>query len=125
MELVRFNFVLKAAGCLILLWASGSVAAPMECHFNSKALCVFEGRQYAPGETWMDTCTQCTCLQPMGVGCCATVQRPVDFPAWCEVRVEPVTCKVTLVLAADRRLPCLPGEDMRDPSHGSQNQLAE
>lgn len=47
------------------------------------------------------------------------VHRPVDFPAWCEVRVEPVTCRVALVQAADPRLPCFPGENIQDPSHGS------
>uniref|UniRef100_UPI0037E7B71C prostate-associated microseminoprotein n=1 Tax=Semicossyphus pulcher TaxID=241346 RepID=UPI0037E7B71C len=118
MELVGVNWVLAAAGCL--LWSSGGFAAPMECHFDSRALCVFEGRQYALGETWMDkACMQCTCLHPVGVGCCETLHRPVDFPAWCQVRVEPVTCKVSLVQTADPRLPCSPGEDMKDPSQGS------
>lgn len=36
------------------------------------ALCVFEGRHYSLGETWMDACMQCTCLHPVGVGCCGT-----------------------------------------------------
>ncbi|XP_034532886.1 prostate-associated microseminoprotein [Notolabrus celidotus] len=118
MELFRVNWVLAAAG--FLLWSSVGFAAPMECHFNSKAQCEFEGRQYALGESWMDNaCMQCTCLHPVGVGCCETLHRPVDFPAWCQVRVEPVTCKVTLVQTADPRLPCTPGVDMLDPSHGS------
>ncbi|XP_007563694.1 prostate-associated microseminoprotein [Poecilia latipinna] len=119
MELAVVNWMVAAAGFL-LLWAGGGSAAPLECHFNSRALCEFEGRQYALGETWMDNaCMQCTCLHPVGVGCCETVHRPVDFPAWCEVRVEPVTCKVFLVQTADPRLPCTPGETDRDPSHGS------
>ncbi|XP_026208201.1 prostate-associated microseminoprotein [Anabas testudineus] len=118
MELTGVNWVLAAAG--FLLWTSGGSAAPMECHFNFRALCVFEGTHYSLGETWMDkACMQCTCLHPVGVGCCETVHKPVDFPAWCEVRVEPVTCKVTLVQTADPRLPCSPGEDINDPSHGS------
>ncbi|XP_008299904.1 prostate-associated microseminoprotein [Stegastes partitus] len=118
MELTGVNWVLAAAG--FLLWTSGGSAAPMECHFNSRALCEFEGRHYSLGETWMDNaCMQCTCLHPVGVGCCETVHRPVDFPAWCEVRVEPVTCKVFLVQTADPRLPCSPGEANKDPSHGS------
>uniref|UniRef100_A0A669AZX1 Prostate-associated microseminoprotein n=1 Tax=Oreochromis niloticus TaxID=8128 RepID=A0A669AZX1_ORENI len=75
------------------------------------ALCVYEGRHYSLGETWMDdACMQCTCLHPVGVGCCETVHRPVDFPAWCEVQVEPVTCKVSLVQSADPRLTCSPGD---------------
>uniref|UniRef100_A0A8C2X158 Uncharacterized protein n=1 Tax=Cyclopterus lumpus TaxID=8103 RepID=A0A8C2X158_CYCLU len=74
------------------------------------ALCVFEGRQYSLGETWMDACMQCTLhKQPV-------VHRPVDFPAWCEVRVESLICKVSLVQTADPRLPCYPGEDIRDPA---------
>uniref|UniRef100_A0A8C6UDB7 Prostate-associated microseminoprotein n=1 Tax=Neogobius melanostomus TaxID=47308 RepID=A0A8C6UDB7_9GOBI len=84
-------------------------------------LCVFAGKHYTLGETWMDdACMQCTCLHPVGVGCCETAHRPVDFPAWCEVRVEPVTCKVSLVQTADPRLPCFPG-DQQDPSHGEIN----
>uniref|UniRef100_A0A3Q2UB47 Prostate-associated microseminoprotein n=1 Tax=Fundulus heteroclitus TaxID=8078 RepID=A0A3Q2UB47_FUNHE len=148
MELAVVNWVVAAAGFL-LFWAGGGSAAPLECHFNSRgkkscftlnercffllkkesklgfscavlALCEFEGRQYALGETWMDNaCMQCTCLHPVGVGCCETVHRPVDFPAWCEVRVEPATCKVFLVQTADPRLPCTPGETDKDPSHGS------
>lgn len=62
-------------------------------------------------------------------GLCSVLRahRPVDFPAWCEVRVEPVTCKVSLVQTADPRLPCSPGEQ-QDPSHGSvqlQQQLVQ
>uniref|UniRef100_A0A4W6D738 Uncharacterized protein n=1 Tax=Lates calcarifer TaxID=8187 RepID=A0A4W6D738_LATCA len=60
-----------------------------------------------------NACMQCTLHKH------PVVHRPVDFPAWCEVRVEPVTCKVSLVQAADPRLPCSPGEDIKDPSHGS------
>uniref|UniRef100_A0A8C6KTA9 Prostate-associated microseminoprotein n=1 Tax=Nothobranchius furzeri TaxID=105023 RepID=A0A8C6KTA9_NOTFU len=85
-----------------------------------QALCVFAGKQYSLGESWMDdACMHCTCLHPVGVGCCETVHRPVDFPAWCEVRVEPVTCKVFLVQTADPRQLCYPGETNQDPSHGS------
>lgn len=37
------------------------------------APCVFEGTHYSLGETWMDkACMQCTCLHPVGVGCCET-----------------------------------------------------
>ncbi|TSN12223.1 Prostate-associated microseminoprotein [Bagarius yarrelli] len=50
------------------------------------------------------------------------VQQPVDFPPSCQVRVEPVTCKVSLVLTDDPRLPCIPGEGNKmDPSHGEIN----
>ncbi|KAM3589984.1 uncharacterized protein V6R79_001153 [Siganus canaliculatus] len=124
MQLMGVHLVLAAAGCL--LWTSVGSAAPMQCHFDSRAQCVFEGRTYTLGESWMDNaCMHCTCLHPVGVGCCETVHRPVDFPAWCEVRVEPVTCKVLLVQTADPRLPCSPGEDLQDPSHGSLQQQLE
>uniref|UniRef100_A0A3B4B1T8 Uncharacterized protein n=1 Tax=Periophthalmus magnuspinnatus TaxID=409849 RepID=A0A3B4B1T8_9GOBI len=82
------------------------------------ALCRFEGRQYALGESWMeDTCVQCTFHK----------EALLDFPAWCEVRVDPVTCKVSVVQTADPRLLCFP-EDQQDPSHESlplQQQLKE
>ncbi|KAM9424740.1 prostate-associated microseminoprotein [Pholidichthys leucotaenia] len=127
MELTRVGWMLTAAG--FLLWITSSSAAPMECHFNSRGECVFKGRQYSLGETWMDNaCMQCTCLYPVGVGCCETVHRPVDFPAWCDVQVDSVTCKASLVQKADPRLPCSPGEENQDPSHRSlqlQQQLEE
>ncbi|XP_065104623.1 prostate-associated microseminoprotein [Paramisgurnus dabryanus] len=105
-----------------LVWTTCS-AAPMQCHFNSQALCEYEGKQYSMGDSWMEQgCLQCTCLHPVGVGCCETVHRPVDFPPWCEVRVETLTCQVTLVLASDPRLPCIPGEDTNNlPRHGTIN----
>lgn len=95
MEVTRLNWALTVAG--FLLWTGGGTAAPMECHFNSRGylsiciymylhsvkdvylwvnlwlpeLCVFEGRHYSLGETWVDNnCMQCTCLHPVGVGCC-------------------------------------------------------
>ncbi|XP_008322002.2 prostate-associated microseminoprotein [Cynoglossus semilaevis] len=118
-EAARVSLVLAAVW--FLLWSSSSVsAASMQCHFDSRGLCEFEGRRFSLGESWMDdSCMQCTCLYPVGVGCCETVQRPVDFPAWCQVRVERVSCTVSLVQTADPRLPCLPGEELKDPSHGS------
>ncbi|XP_072315127.1 prostate-associated microseminoprotein [Eucyclogobius newberryi] len=116
MKLTGTNWTLAVIS--FFLWSSGS-AAPTECYINLRALCVFEGKHYVLGETWMDdACMQCTCLHPVGVGCCETAHRPVDFPAWCVVRVEPVTCKVSLVQTADPRLPCYP-DDQQDPSHGS------
>ncbi|XP_034005957.1 LOW QUALITY PROTEIN: prostate-associated microseminoprotein [Trematomus bernacchii] len=118
MELVGVNWFLPLQ--VFFLWTSVGSAAPMVCHYNSRALCEFQGKNYSLGESWMDNaCMQCTCLHPVGVGCCETVQRPVDFPAWCELRVEQLTCSVSLVQTADPRLPCSPGEGMKDPGHGS------
>lgn len=37
------------------------------------ALCEYDGKQYSMGESWMEQgCVQCTCLHPVGVGCCET-----------------------------------------------------
>uniref|UniRef100_A0A8C7PQD9 Uncharacterized protein n=1 Tax=Oncorhynchus mykiss TaxID=8022 RepID=A0A8C7PQD9_ONCMY len=82
-------------------------------------LCVYEGRHYSLGESWMeDGCLQCTFHTPV----INVVHRPVDFPAWCEVRVDALACKVTLVQSADPRLPCLPGNGHNlGPSHSSRD----
>ncbi|XP_028821212.1 prostate-associated microseminoprotein [Denticeps clupeoides] len=113
-----WTLVALAAGTL--LWTTSCLAAPMQCHFSSQAPCVYQGRSYSMGESWMDdSCFLCTCLHPVGVGCCETAHRPVDFPAWCEVRVEAVTCKVTLVQRADPRQPCVANGNSLDPAHGS------
>ncbi|TRY87664.1 hypothetical protein DNTS_013612 [Danionella cerebrum] len=54
------------------MWMTGS-GAPMQCHFNSQALCEHDGKQYSMGDTWMEQeCLHCTCLHPIGVGCCET-----------------------------------------------------
>ncbi|XP_023681225.1 prostate-associated microseminoprotein isoform X2 [Paramormyrops kingsleyae] len=113
------------AGQLALALLMGTVlwttcpGAPTQCHFNFRASCQYQGTFYSLGESWTTAeCLQCTCLHPVGVGCCETVQHPVDFPAWCEVRVEPETCRATLVQTADPRLPCVSsGEDNLDPKH--------
>lgn len=55
-----------------------------------------------------------------------SLHRPVDFPPWCEVRVESLTCQVTLVMTYDPRLPCIPGEENNvDPRHGALNMKLE
>ncbi|CAG6016228.1 unnamed protein product [Menidia menidia] len=116
MQIPVFLCVMAAVG--LLLGAGGGLAAPMECHFDSRAQCEFGGRRYSLGDSWMDeACMQCTCLHPVGVGCCQTVHHPVDFPAWCEVRVEPVTCRASLVQSTDPRRPCEPGHAHLDPGH--------
>lgn len=54
------------------------------------ALCAFEGRHYSLGETWMDNaCMQCTCLHPVGVGCCETWVH--KQPLWFGVQMPTVT----------------------------------
>uniref|UniRef100_A0A671NXJ9 Prostate-associated microseminoprotein n=1 Tax=Sinocyclocheilus anshuiensis TaxID=1608454 RepID=A0A671NXJ9_9TELE len=122
--MVRHGAMMIFMASLLLMKCS---AAPMHCHFNSQALCEYDGKQYSMGESWMEQgCVQCTCLHPMGVGCCETVHRPVDFPPWCEVRVESLTCQATLVMTSDPRLPCIPGEENNvDPRHGALNMKLE
>ncbi|KAA0723166.1 Prostate-associated microseminoprotein PC3-secreted microprotein [Triplophysa tibetana] len=118
-SMMRHNTMIIFIG--FMMWTA-CLAAPMQCHFNSQALCEYEGKQYSMGESWMEQgCIQCTCLHPVGVGCCETVHQPVDFPAWCEVRVETLTCQVTLVMTSDPRLLCIPGENNIDPRHGAIN----
>ena len=37
------------------------------------APCEYEGKQFSLGESWLSTnCLLCTCLHPIGVGCCET-----------------------------------------------------
>lgn len=37
------------------------------------APCEYEGKQFSLGESWLSTnCLLCTCLHPVGVGCCET-----------------------------------------------------
>lgn len=37
------------------------------------AACEYEGKQFSLGESWLSTnCLLCTCLHPIGVGCCET-----------------------------------------------------
>ncbi|MEQ2157551.1 hypothetical protein GOODEAATRI_002974 [Goodea atripinnis] len=71
-----------------------------------------------PGWT-MPVCCAPVCTLLVSVAVRREMHRPVDFPAWCEMKVEPVTCKVFLVQTADPRLPCTPGETDQDPRHGS------
>uniref|UniRef100_A0A8D3A478 Uncharacterized protein n=1 Tax=Scophthalmus maximus TaxID=52904 RepID=A0A8D3A478_SCOMX len=90
-----------------------AVAYDDSCYFHTICIhlsrSVHSDKHFSLGETWMDNaCMQCTCLHPVGVGF-----------LWFGVRVEPATCKVSLVQTADPRLPCYPGDDFKDPSHGS------
>ncbi|XP_008936698.1 PREDICTED: prostate-associated microseminoprotein [Merops nubicus] len=55
---------------LFLLQLPGSQA---KCYFQAKAPCEYEGKQFSLGESWLSTnCLLCTCLHPIGVGCCET-----------------------------------------------------
>ncbi|KAG5213265.1 hypothetical protein MJG53_003438 [Ovis ammon polii x Ovis aries] len=84
------------------------------------APCHYEGKYFTLGESWLrKDCFHCTCLHPVGVGCCDTSQHPIDFPAGCEVRQEAGTCQFSLVQKSDPRLPCKGGGP--DPEWGSAN----
>jgi len=49
--------------CTLTLIATIFFAAP----------CEYEGKQFSLGESWLSTnCLLCTCLHPIGVGCCET-----------------------------------------------------
>ncbi|XP_028916041.1 prostate-associated microseminoprotein [Ornithorhynchus anatinus] len=89
-----------------------------KCYFQAQAPCHHEGKRFTLGESWLRTdCFQCTCLHPVGVGCCDTSQHLIDFPGNCEVRRDPGTCRITLVQKSDPRLPCSGGPP--DPEWGS------
>lgn len=59
---------------------------PLVGSLSTLALCVYEGRHYSLGESWMeDGCLQCTCLHPVGVGCCETwvhYAPVINVPFW-------------------------------------------
>ncbi|KAI1240207.1 Prostate-associated microseminoprotein, partial [Lamprotornis superbus] len=70
--------------------------------------CEYEGKQFSLGESWLSTnCLLCTCLHPIGVGCCETTQHPIDFPDWCEAHYDSQTCQISVVQKANPSLPCV------------------
>lgn len=41
--------------------------------YSSLAPCHYEGKYFTLGESWLrKDCFHCTCLHPVGVGCCDT-----------------------------------------------------
>ncbi|KFQ27990.1 Prostate-associated microseminoprotein, partial [Merops nubicus] len=91
---------------LFLLQLPGSQA---KCYFQAKAPCEYEGKQFSLGESWLSTnCLLCTCLHPIGVGCCETpwgmrsrrgrVHRGVEGGG---------TCQISVVQKANPSLPCV------------------
>ncbi|XP_064498150.1 prostate-associated microseminoprotein isoform X1 [Pseudopipra pipra] len=72
------------------------------------ASCEYEGKQFSLGESWLSTnCLLCTCLHPIGVGCCEITQHPIDFPDWCEAHYDSQTCQISVVQKANPSLPCV------------------
>ncbi|XP_075595334.1 prostate-associated microseminoprotein-like [Balearica regulorum gibbericeps] len=89
----------------LLLQLPGSQA---KCYFQAKALCRYEGKQFSLAESWLSTnCLLCTCLHPIGVGCCEITQHPIDFPDWCEAHYDSQTCQISVVRKANPSLPCV------------------
>ncbi|KAJ1212642.1 hypothetical protein NDU88_000297 [Pleurodeles waltl] len=83
-----------------------------KCYFQARVPCDFDGREYTLGESWLSPdCMLCTCLYPIGVGCCEITQHPIDFPDWCEAHYDAQTCQVSVVQKANPSLPCVHSMD--------------
>ncbi|XP_043943290.1 prostate-associated microseminoprotein [Protopterus annectens] len=94
-----------------------------ECHFQSKAVCEYAGRDYKIGESWMSSdCMLCTCLHPEGVGCCKITQHPIDFPEWCEAQFNQQSCQIYVVQKANPSLPCVYWADHQHKSTWTKDQ---
>ncbi|XP_077117166.1 prostate-associated microseminoprotein [Ranitomeya variabilis] len=84
------------------------------------APCRYAGRIYRLGESWLGLdCQLCTCLHPVGVGCCEITQHPIDFPSWCEARYDAETCQISVVQKANPKLPCVHSADYEWGSAGA------
>ncbi|XP_051821065.1 prostate-associated microseminoprotein [Antechinus flavipes] len=106
--------------CLVISLLLQLQGAHSKCYFQAQAPCHYEGKYFTLGESWLrNDCFHCTCLHPVGVGCCDTSQHPIDFPAGCEVRREEGTCHISLVQKSAPHLPCRGGPP--DPEWGSAN----
>ncbi|KAM8985327.1 prostate-associated microseminoprotein [Ara ararauna] len=94
--------------CLLLSLLLQLPGSQAKCYFQAKAPCEYEGKQFSLGESWLSTnCLLCTCLHPIGVGCCETTQHPIDFPDWCEAHYDSQTCQISVVQKANPSLPCV------------------
>lgn len=50
-----------------------STPTPTNIFHSSLAPCHYEGKYFTLGESWLrKDCFHCTCLHPVGVGCCDT-----------------------------------------------------
>ncbi|KFQ50524.1 Prostate-associated microseminoprotein, partial [Nestor notabilis] len=93
--------------CLLLSLLLQLPSSQAKCYFQAKAPCEYEGKQFSLGESWLSTnCLLCTCLHPIGVGCCETTQHPIDFPDWCEAHYDSQTCQISVVQKANPTPPC-------------------
>ncbi|XP_051901664.1 prostate-associated microseminoprotein-like [Pristis pectinata] len=95
--------------CLIIfLLLPATTGGAGECFFNAKATCGHRGVELQTGDTWVtEDCYQCVCLSPFGVGCCDSIQQPVDYPEWCQLVQRPESCRLELVMKANPGMPCI------------------
>lgn len=64
---------LRAQGCQGGSHAPGAGSCALITTISFAAPCEYEGKQFSLGESWLSTnCLLCTCLHPIGVGCCET-----------------------------------------------------
>ncbi|XP_026721443.1 prostate-associated microseminoprotein isoform X1 [Athene cunicularia] len=92
---------------------------------TSIAPCEYEGKQFSLGESWLSAnCLLCTCLHPIGVGCCETTQHPIDFPDWCEAHYDLQTCQISVVQKANPSLPCVKSMEHEWGSAGTPEPLS-
>ncbi|XP_075700614.1 prostate-associated microseminoprotein [Rhinoderma darwinii] len=111
---------------LVLLLCLLLPCAQSRCYFQAKALCRYAGKSFKLGESWLrPDCQLCTCLHPVGVGCCEITQHPIDFPSWCEARYDPQTCQISVVQKADPKLPCVHSADYEWGSAGAPEASAQ
>ncbi|XP_067399678.1 prostate-associated microseminoprotein [Emydura macquarii macquarii] len=94
--------------CLLVYFLLQLQGSQAKCYFQAQAPCHYEGKQFTLGESWLSSsCLLCTCLHPIGVGCCEITQHPIDFPDWCEVHYDSQTCQISVVQKANPSLPCV------------------
>ncbi|KAM9138841.1 prostate-associated microseminoprotein [Pangshura tecta] len=94
--------------CLLVSFLLQLQGAQAKCYFQAQAPCHYEGKQFTLGESWLSTtCLLCTCLHPVGVGCCEITQHPIDFPDWCMAHYDSQTCQISVVQKANPSLPCV------------------
>ncbi|OCT56916.1 hypothetical protein XELAEV_18004221mg [Xenopus laevis] len=104
----------------LLLLISRITTCQGRCYFQARAPCRYGGRSFALGESWLGSnCQLCTCLHPVGVGCCEITQHPIDFPSWCEAHYDAQTCQISVVQKANPSLPCVHSADYEWGSAGT------
>ncbi|XP_069482636.1 prostate-associated microseminoprotein [Ambystoma mexicanum] len=110
---------------LLHVWPGASFILPLresqaKCYFQARVPCDYDGKSYTLGESWLSSdCMLCTCLYPIGVGCCEIIQHPIDFPDWCETHYDARTCQISVVQKSNPDLPCVHSMDHESGSADS------